>query len=66
MEALKAVAVEWLDWAARYAAKEPQEFFTRRTAALHCLKKPYYFEELFSYNRRLACAMLLVPLYFVY
>ena len=31
MEALKAVAVEWLDWAARYAAKEPQEFFTRRT-----------------------------------
>ena len=48
MEALKAVAVEWLDWAARYAAKEPQEFFTRRTAPLHCLKKPYYFEELFS------------------
>ena len=31
LESVKALAVEWLDWAARYAAKEPKEFFTRRT-----------------------------------
>ena len=27
MEAVKTVAVEWLDWAAKYAAKDPQDFF---------------------------------------
>ncbi|CAI8020522.1 hypothetical protein GBAR_LOCUS12277 [Geodia barretti] len=29
MEAVKTVAVEWLDWAAKYAAKDPQDFFSR-------------------------------------
>ena len=30
LESVKVVAVEWLDWAAKYAATQPQEFFTRR------------------------------------
>ena len=31
MESVKTVVVEWLDWAAKYAAKDPQDFFSRRT-----------------------------------
>ena len=30
LESVKTFVVEWLDWAARYAAKEPQDFFSKR------------------------------------
>ena len=31
MEAVKDTVVGWLDWAAEYAVKQPQEFFSNRT-----------------------------------
>ena len=42
LESAKAFAVEWLDWAAKYATEDPKEFFTRRNVLRAGREKSFF------------------------